>query len=324
MAVVRTENYTPPRWLFNGHLQTIYPALFRRVSGVNFQRERISTPDADFLDLDWSRAENSKHCLVIISHGLEGNSTRAYAKGMVKQFNKEGWDALAWNFRGCGQEINKNLRFYHSGATDDLECVIGHAISKGYRQIVLIGFSLGGNMTLKFLGEKSEKVPEQVKKAVVFSVPLDLNSSCGKLMETQNMLYEERFLRALKRKVRTKAKNMPGRINTFNLKIISSIYEFDDLYTAPIHGFRNAEHYYRECSSINFLDTIQIPTLIVNAQNDPILSLECFPYDMLEDHPNVFLQTPRQGGHCGFKPGNGTEVYWSEKRASEFVNANNF
>ena len=147
-----TLNYKRPSLLFSRHLETIYPALFRNVD-LNYQRERIATPDDDFLDLDWLKQGSKK--LIIISHGLEGNSSRAYMKGMAKASSEKGFDVIAWNFRGCSDEMNKQLRFYHSGATDDLECVVAHAQRNGYTEIYLIGFSLGGNLTLKYLGERN-------------------------------------------------------------------------------------------------------------------------------------------------------------------------
>ena len=145
------EPYTPPRFLFSPHLETIFPALVRRVTLKPYTRERITTPDNDFLDLDWLQQGSDK--LIIISHGLEGNTQRAYVKGMAKAFHNRGYDVLAWNFRGCSDEMNRQLRFYHSGATDDLNTVVNHvADKKSYKNITLLGFSLGGNLTLKFLG----------------------------------------------------------------------------------------------------------------------------------------------------------------------------
>jgi len=170
--------YNPPYFLFNNHLETIYPALFRKVNINGFRRERISTPDNDFLDLDWldSLASNE---LVIISHGLEGNSQRPYMRGMAKAFFDAGYSVIAWNYRGCGDEMNRRLRFYHSGATDDLEVVVKHAAPK-YKSVFLVGFSLGGNITLKYLGEKG-KDAGKVKGAAVFSVPINLQMSCEKI-----------------------------------------------------------------------------------------------------------------------------------------------
>lgn len=160
-------NYSPPFLLFNPHLETIYPALLRRVTLQPYQRERITTPDNDFLDLDWLKQGFKK--LIIISHGLEGNTQRAYMKGMAKAGYRQGYDILTWNYRGCSEEMNKTLGFYHSGATHDLATVVGHAEASGqYTEIFLVGFSLGGNLTLKYLGEERDR-PASLKKAVAFS-----------------------------------------------------------------------------------------------------------------------------------------------------------
>ena len=317
MPLIENSSYRPPRILFNAHLQTIYPALFRKVALPPYQRERIHTMDDDFLDLDWLRKGSKR--LVILSHGLEGDTSRPYLKGMAKAFYDNSWDCLAWNYRGCSGETNKQLRFYHSGATDDLEFVINHALKKNhYHEILLIGFSLGGNLTLKYLGEQRDKLIPQIKKAIVFSVPLDLYTSCLKLSQPSNYIYSRRFLISLKGKVTTKSVAMPGKFNLDHFSSINRIMDFDDFYTAPIHGYENAKHYYSVCSSISFLDKIAIPTLIINALNDPFLSKECFPYDLLKNHKTVFFESPSEGGHCGFAVFNNNQ-YWSEMRALEFA-----
>jgi uncharacterized protein len=306
--------YSPPRFLFSPHLETIFPSLIRRVSLQPYVRERISTPDNDFLDLDWL-FNNSKK-LVIISHGLEGNSTRAYIKGMAKVFFNNGFDVCAWNYRGCSQEMNKQLRFYHSGATDDLNVVVDYAIDKkDYKEIFLVGFSLGGNITLKFLGEKLPRA--EVKKGVAISVPMDLKTSCEKISQPGNWIYSSRFLKSLKLKIATKAAQMKG-LDTTALHRITTLKEFDDRYTAPLHGFKDALDYYEKCSSINFLSGIQTPTLIVNTANDPFLSKECFPTDLVKDHPFIKMEILLRGGHVGFTQFNKNGLYWSEQRAFDF------
>lgn len=308
------NRYQAPFFLFNAHLETIYPALFRRVSVRTYTRERIDTHDNDFLDLDWL-TQGSQH-VIIIQHGLEGNSYRAYIKGMAKVFFEAGYDVLAWNYRGCSQEMNRQLRFYHSGATDDLQTVIDHARRKGYTKISLVGFSLGGNITLKYLGEIRQL--QNIHKAVVFSVPLHLESSCRKISERSNRIYSKRFLDSLKLKIRTKAKLMKG-LDVSALDKIQSLIEFDNNYTSKLHGFTDAVDYYTKCSSIYFLRDIEIPTLIVNTLNDPFLSKECFPSSELENHPHVQFEIPERGGHVGFAQINKNGVYWSEQRALQWI-----
>lgn len=310
-------SYKPPLFLFNGHLETIFPSLIRRVTVPPYVRERISTPDDDFLDLDWIRTGSKK--LLIISHGLEGSSDRAYVKGLAKAALGNGFDVLAWNFRGCGGEINRQLRFYHSGATDDLHTVVKHALNNGtFNEINLAGFSLGGNLTLKYLGERSHHSP--LKRAVVFSVPLDLHTSCAKISQPSNWIYANRFLRSLKQKVVLKSARFPE-LETRYLPTIRTIQAFDDVYTAPLHGYRDAADYYTQNSSIHFVGAIKIPTLIINAMNDPFLSRACFPVDLLRDHAHVRLETPSRGGHVGFAQFTPAGLYWSEARAIEFLTA---
>lgn len=308
------EDYEPPFPLFNGHLQTIVPGILRRVRGVRFRRERIITGDDDFLDLDWSRTGAGK--LVVVSHGMEGNSRRPYVLGMVKALNAAGWDALAWNLRGCSGEPNRQLRFYHAGATDDLAQVISHALSRGtYGAVVLVGFSLGGNLVLKYLGERRDELPTPIRKAVVFSVPCDLRSGAVELDKWQNGIYRRRFLRTLKHKVREKAASMPGLLSAAGLDEVRTLRHFDERYTAPLHGFGSAEDYWRRSSSLHFLEGIRVPALIVNARNDPLLGEGCYPVEEVKDQPFLRLKMPLQGGHVGF-PGGG--LLWSERLAVSF------
>lgn len=305
--------YTRPRILFTRHLETIYPSLLRSVKVQSAERERITTPDDDFLDLDWYRQE-AKRC-VIISHGLEGNSTRSYILGMAKAFFQNGYDVLTWNYRGCGDEMNRQLRFYHSGATDDLRTVVSHAQGR-YDEINLIGFSLGGNITLKYLGEGS--VPEQIKKAVAISVPLNLHTSCLVISRPSNWIYTQRFLRSLTKKVKAKPQ-LKDVLDLTKLRTIKNLMEFDDHFTGPLHGFRDAIDYYTQCSSIHFLKGISTPTLIVNAQNDPFLSPDCYPINIEKQNPNITFESPVNGGHVGFSLFNENGLYWSEMRALSFI-----
>jgi uncharacterized protein len=306
-------NYKRPSLLFSGHLETIYPALFRTIE-LPYKRERIPTPDGDFLDLDWIKNNSKK--LVIISHGLEGNSSRAYMKGMAKAFSEKGFDVIAWNFRGCSAEMNKLLRFYHSGATDDLDSVVRHAQRNGYTEIYLIGFSLGGNLTLKYLGERNSST--EITKAVVFSTPLDLHTSCLKISKPGNVIYSARFLKSLKNKIIQKSKLIPG-LDLKGIERIDTLISFDDRYTAPLHGFDSALDYYNKCSSIHFIESITLPTLIVNAQNDPFLSELCYPISEVKNHPWVKFENPQFGGHVGFAQFNKNGLYWSEERALSFL-----
>jgi uncharacterized protein len=314
-----TESFTyKPVPLIRGkHLETIIPNLWRRQKKLSQVPEKIDTPDGDFLQLDWCRKDSA--ILAIISHGLEGSSNRLYITGMAKIFNDNNIDALCWNYRGCGSEINKTARLYHSGATDDLDTVVKHAINQGYKQIILIGFSLGGNITLKYIGEQKQGLPEQIKAAITFSVPLDLAAGCRQISKPDNWMYSKRFLINLKNKIRAKHRQFPEKIIINGLEKINDLRTFDDIYTGPIHGFTGAGDYYHQCSSKRFLDGITIPTLIVNALNDPFLPEECYPYELIAGLPNISFETPKHGGHVGFMEVNKQGYFWSEKRALAFA-----
>ena len=332
MPLISIDDYRPPFWLPDGQSQTIFPSLFRKVEGINYLRERIPTIDGDFLDIDFSKhnstteSSNRKqsnrrtvnNSIVILSHGLEGDTSRQYITGMVKNFNTNGFDCLAWNFRSCSGEMNQTKTFYHSGATDDLETVIKHSLSKGYDKIYLVGFSLGGNLTLKYLGEKGQNLYPEIQRAITFSVPLHLSSSSKKI----GWLYTKRFNRSLINKILEKSQRFPEfQIDTSNIAKIKTLKDFDDAYTSQLHGFIDAEDYYERNSSLYFLDKINIPTLIINAQNDPFLSEECFPFEKIKSMEKVYFQAPKMGGHCGFYPAGYQGVLWSEKRALEWVMA---
>lgn len=310
-----SPEYRKPPLFFSAHIETIFPALFRKVDDIRFERERLIIPDGDFLDLDWLKKRGSKS-VAIISHGLEGNSTRAYVKGMARALHSNNMDVLAWNFRGCSGEMNKLLRFYHSGATEDLRVVIDHAVAKGYEELYLVAFSLGGNMTLKYLGE--QKKDTVIKKAAVFSVPLDLHNSCIEISKPRNRLYSRRFLGNLKQKVITKSRIMKG-LDIMEIDKIKTLMDFDDRYTAPLHGYKDAIDYYTRCSSVHFLQDISIPVLIVNALNDPFLGESCYPREQMTKNPFITFETPAFGGHVGFTQFNKNGLYWSEERAISFL-----
>lgn len=316
--LVDKSSYEAPFLRSNPHVQTIAPTLFRKIPGVTYERERIDTPDDDFLDLDWSRIGSKRLCVVL--HGLEGDSSRPYVKGMVKALNSRNWDALALNFRGCGGESNRRLRMYHSGETDDLHTVINHSKSLGaYSQSALVGFSLGGNAILKYLGEQGGGVSNFVKAAVTISVPCDLKECSLRLEQFVNRPYLKRFLRMLRAKIEVKSQAWPGLVSVSGYDQLKTLREFDDRYTAPLHGFMDADDYYAKSSSKQFLNKIAIPTLLVNAADDPFLSSVCYPFEEAKSNPYLFLEVPERGGHVGFMSSGKNPEYWSESRAVDFL-----
>ncbi len=308
------SRFRPPSFLADGHLQTILGALLPRRITLPVTRERLELPDGDFVDLDWTRAGHGR--LAIISHGLEGNSTQKYVRGMAATLHAAKWDVLAWNFRGCSGEPNRLLRAYHSGDTADLAAVIAYA-TPDYRRIALVGFSLGGNVTLKYVGEAP--TPPAVVAAAAISVPLDLASSARALdQRAGNRIYLRRFIGPLVAKIEAKALDFPGQVNTDGLRAIRSFQEFDGRFTAPLHGFRDADDYWTRASARQFLPNVRLPTLILNARNDPFLTPDSLPYREAEANPSVFLETPDSGGHVGFLDFAHGMQPWSERRVAAF------
>jgi predicted alpha/beta-fold hydrolase len=320
MPIIHKSAYKgPPFYQYNGHLQTILPALMRKVEGINYERERFTLSDGDFVDLDW--IDKGSKNLVFLSHGLEGNSERHYMKGMAKKFKEQNWDIVAWNCRSCSGEMNLKPRLYNHGEIGDIAEVIEHIIAaKSYEKIVLIGFSMGGNIIMKYLGVHGAAIPSQLYKAIAFSSPTDLKGSADLLNFPKAKFYKNRFLKMLKAKMEVKAEQYPHLIDMKNFNKIQRWQDFDDYFTAPLNGYKDAEHFYYEGSAQNFMKGICIPTLLVNAKNDPILSRNCYPAEICEKHKYIYLETPQRGGHVGFSRW-GKSFAWSEYRALEFVNS---
>lgn len=322
MPVVKNSLYKAPICFTNNHLQTVFPTLFRRVKEVIYKRERITTPDNDFLDLDYSFANEVSDRIVILLHGLEGNSDRAYMKGMAKAFNKRGWDSVSVNLRGCSGEINRLSVTYHSGKTEDIHTVIKHVASKEiYKSLCLIGFSLGGNLALKYVGEWGRKINPIIKCAVGISAPCDLVASSIELHKLKNLLYAKRFLVTLIKKMKSKEYLHPADI-TRDYSSIKTLRDFDDNFTGPLNGFADAHDYWKKSSSINELAYIAVPTLIINAKDDPILASNCFPYPEADSNKKLYLEVPEKGGHVGFVTFGNNGEYWHETRSVDFAMIN--
>ncbi|MCY7349079.1 MAG: alpha/beta fold hydrolase [Cytophagaceae bacterium] len=325
MPIIEKSAYRAPLWMRHGHFSTLIPSSFRRVRGVEYVRERLDLPDGDFVDLDWSFSGVSgkdktphsplldTHSLTILTHGYLGNSTRPYILGAAKAFNRAGWDVLAWNMRGLSGEMNRLEKVTTHGSSDDLEAVVSHALSKGYEHVALVGFSKGGNITLKYAGEQGEALPSAIKSVVAISVPCDLMGS----VEAFRGFYEWYFVRKLKAFTTLRRHLIPADVFE-EIAPYQSLDEFTTRYFGPLHGYRDARDYYQRCSSLPVLDRIRVPTLILNAQNDPVLSQSCSPRDVASRSEMVFLETPRYGGHCGFYEANPDGLYWMDRRAVEF------
>jgi len=317
MPIVES-NYNPPFLFKKGHVSTVYSGLYRKVNGVMQERERLTLSDGDFLDLDWSYSKQKTNKAVILLHGLEGHAQRPYITGTAKLFNEDTFDAIAVNFRNCSEEPNLKYITYHSGATEDLHDVVCHAIEKGYTSISIVGVSLGGNMALKYLGERP--VLNEIKSVVAVSVPCSLYYSMLQLHKFENILYANRFIKHLLRSLERKQLQFPNRISDDEIKSIKTLKDFDDVYTSKAHGFKDALDYYEQCSSLQFLPEIQTPTLIINALNDSFLSPECFPIKEAKENQYLHLEMPKYGGHVGFYQRGNT--YYNEERALQFAKNN--
>lgn len=312
------SNYKPPFWAKKSFVSTVFSGLARQVNGVVQTRERLELTDGDFLDLDWSYAEKPSQKVIILLHGLEGSAQRPYITGPAKLFNQNGIDACAVNFRSCSGETNRLYRSYHSGATEDLEAVISHVLSKDkYKDIYIKGISLGANLALKYAGERDE-IPTELKAIIAVSTPCDLKGSCGELLSLKNKHYAIRFLDHLKKKLKPKLEQFPENITLADFNKIKSLIDFDHIYTAKAHGFKDAYDYYAQASCLQFLPNVKVPSLIINALNDSFLSHGCYPVKEAKHNPDLFLEMPKYGGHVGFiDKGN---IYYNEHRALEFIN----
>ncbi len=315
MPVVRSS-YRAPLLLRNRHFNTIFGSFMPVSDRLPWTRERIATPDDDFLDLDWS--VSGKERLLLISHGLEGSTKSKPVLSLAAAAVRHGWDVLAWNYRGCSGEPNRALRFYHSGETEDLGLVLKHALAR-YRSIALTGFSLGANLTLKLAGEQGEDLLPAVQGIAVVAAPCDLAACATQLARPSNRVYMRYFLRNLEKKLRQKQTRFPAEISLAGFEEIQTFHEYDERYTAPLHGFDGALDYYSKCSSGQFLDGIRVPTLILNAKDDPFLHFESNPHELAERHPHLWLELPAHGGHASFGRASRSEPRWYSQRVMSFL-----
>ncbi|MDA0836167.1 MAG: alpha/beta fold hydrolase [Planctomycetota bacterium] len=315
MPLIECSEYVPSRLFRSGHLQTIYASRFRRVH-VRYDRQRLELPDGDFLDLDWIRVKSDR--AVILCHGCESSTEAPYMKGMAQAFSSRGWDVLALNFRGCSGVPNRLYRSYHSGDTDDLEETVAHVERQGYASIAIVGFSLGGNTVLKYAGE-GRTLSAVLKCFAAVSVPCDLRASAELMAKPSMVIYMEYFMHSLRAKMRSKTRSLPPNLSLCDFDSMRSFREFDDAYTGPSHGFRDAEDYWAHCNCLQFLPNIERPTLLINAADDPFLPPECFPLDEAKKSTAFHLEVPERGGHVGFISLNGSHEYWHETRVVDFI-----
>lgn len=317
--ILEKSSYNPAIPFKSSHFNTIYRTLFHKLD-VDYHRERMETSDGDFMDLDFSRVGSKR--LVVILHGLEGSSESKYMQALSLIANEQGLDSVSVNFRGCSGEPNRLLSSYHSGKTDDLSEVFDYlAVRHGYETYYLVGYSLGGNMTLKYLGEGRTDIPSRLKAAVAVSVPCDLRGSSEEISKFWNAVYMERFLISLKKKTLKKMELFPeARLERERLKKVRNFLDFDNLYTAPVHGFKDAFDYWERNSCLQFLPEIKTPSLLITATDDPFLSETCYPFKEAKSHRYFHLEATRFGGHVGYNSefSNGSG-FWLERRITSFL-----
>ncbi|WP_299157624.1 alpha/beta fold hydrolase [uncultured Tenacibaculum sp.] len=314
-------NFNPSLPFKSAHFNTMYRPLFMKDT-INYKRERITTWDADFIDLDFSIIGSKT--LILLIHGLEGSSESNYMITNSNHLNTIGFDTVCMNLRGCSGEDNLLLETYHSGKTDDVDFIIKYLTNDyDYENIVIIGFSLGGNLTLKYLGEYDNK-PSQLKGAIAVSVPIDLTTSQAELGKLKNKLYMTEFLKTMKIKLLEKAERFPEfQLNKDLLFKATKFRHLEKQYTVPVFGFKNSEDYWLKASSKPYIPKIEVPTLLINALDDSFLSKECYPLEEAKNMSNFHLLTPNYGGHVGFMSSfSNSENKWLEQKITGFIQNN--
>ncbi|HET7459109.1 MAG TPA: alpha/beta fold hydrolase [Gemmatimonadaceae bacterium] len=323
------RTYRPAWWLPGPHLPTLWGKFFRHAPPVPTRRERWDTPnDGDFVDLERLDAPAAGRPRVILLHGLEGSPRSHYVRGLFAGAYERGWGMDLFVFRSCGDEPNRTRRFYHSGETTDLAHVLDRVLRESHdagdadAPVFLAGVSLGGNVLLKFLGERGRDLPPRVAAAAAVSVPFDLERGSRHISRGFARVYERHFLRTLRRKAVAKMERFPDLADRARLAAARTLYDFDDVVTAPVHGFADAADYYTRSSSLRWLDRVALPTLLLSAEDDPFL-----PRDVLDQVRDVARHNPRlvtefvpRGGHVGFVAGTvpWRPFYYAEWRVLDF------
>jgi predicted alpha/beta-fold hydrolase len=301
--IASRPRFSPSWWLPGPHAQTIGARLLRPSRGPQLRRERWTTPDGDFVDLDFVEDAGTRDdVLVLLLHGLEGSARSGYVLELERQLLDRGIGSVGLNFRSCSGELNRGRRLYHSGETSDLAFVISRLLDGApKRRLAAIGISLGGNVLLKHLGETGDSA--DLVAAAAWSVPFDLGTG-ARFMETGlNRRYVDRLLESLKTKVRARRNEIGGLIDVERTLQATTFREFDDAATAPLHGFSDADDYYRQCSSAGFIPAIATPTLVIHSRDDPFLPAVAIPEPSLRSNPAITAVITDRGGHVGFVAG---------------------
>ena len=299
--------YQPPFWLFNGHLQTLWPVWKTlRLPPILWPRERWETPDGDFIDVDCISEGDTNSPVVVLFHGLEGNSQSHYARTMASTLRQIGWTGFVPHFRGCSGELNRLPRAYHSGDSVEIDWIL-RCFRARYSDRILCaaGVSLGGNALMKWLGEQRAMARMVINAAAAVSPPMDV-AACGAWLDhgTNQKIYTQHFLRTMKQQSEARLQRFPKLFDAERMRRASTLREFDDTVTAPLHGFASVDDYWQQASALPFLNGIDLPTLLLMPRNDPFLPDNCYPKP-IQCSPTVTLETPVSGGHVGFSGGQG-------------------
>jgi predicted alpha/beta-fold hydrolase len=317
--------FHPAWWLPGAHAQTVCGKFLRPDPGLVIRRERVETPDGDFLDLDFAGEAPgltpADAPAVLVLHGLEGSALRHYMLVAYRELLRCGLRPIGLNFRSCGGEPNRLARFYHSGDTDDLRFALELLAGRPGGVSGAIGFSLGGNVLLKFLGEEGAAGRAPIQAAVAISVPFDLAEGARTLEHgLMARVYTEYFLRSLREKVRRKEALLRAHVDVEAGLAARTLWAFDDIITAPLHGFESAEHYYHCSSSTHYLERIQTPTLLLQAEDDPFLPPRVLPREAVARNPQLTAAFTKRGGHVGFIAGTPwAPRFWAEEEAARFL-----
>jgi uncharacterized protein len=320
---VANSTYRAPWWLPGGHLQTLYAYFLKRETPLCLRRERWETPDNDFIDLDWLDSSDVGANLLVLFHGLEGCSSSHYARSLMNHARRRHWRGVISHFRGCSGEHNRLARAYHSGDSSEIDWILRRLKENNpAAKIYPIGVSLGGNVLLKWLGEQGDRALALVEKAAAVSAPVELAAAADVLDRgCRKLIYTSYFLRTLKQKSLYKITQHRLKIDLRQVRAASTFRQFDDLFTAPVHGFDSADDYWAKSSSKRRLAHIRVPTLLLNARNDPFLPAAALP-DAEEVSPCVILEYPNSGGHVGFVSGRFPGGFeWLPRRIFNFFNA---
>lgn len=316
LGTIAPADFTPAWWLSGPHAQTLWPALVRRARPVPLARERLDLPDGDFVDIDWTGDSGP---IVVILHGLQGSSRSPHVQGLLAALRRRGWRGAVMHFRGCSGEPNRLPRTYHSGETGDLGYFVRRLRERHpSTPVAAVGYSLGGNVLLKWLAERGADA--ELAAAVAVSVPFRLDRAAERLERGFSRLYKRHFIADLQRTVLDKFQHRPGPLDIDAVRRERTFRGFDDRVTAPLHGFRNAEHYYHTASCRQYLRRVSCATLIVHALDDPFMTRDVVPRRE-ELAPSLRLELSAAGGHVGFVGGRApwSARYWLEERIPRFL-----